>query len=301
MKEIMSFLELVPDISEPPQPIIGNGILLPQSLLTIIGAPKVGKSFLVFNLVAAMAAGIGFACFYIDKRYKTLILSAEGGYYPNRHRIRRITKGFDKNELENAYFSSNINLYIDNDEHYDSIVDYIGELDIDVLIIDPLIRFHHQDENSSTGMSQVMSLIRQLIHMTGVSIILVHHTGKQVSRGGRGSSVITGEYDSAIYMTKRCNGVELSFDMRHVKTPENVSLQFNPETFWFEEITASAPERENPVVAHLKQSGPMKQSDLVRDLMNHEVGSSSSAYRWVDSAKKDEKIKENNGMLELVE
>ena len=66
----MSFLELVTDKSEPPEPIIGNGILLRQTLLTIIGPPKVGKSFLAFNIASALASGNGFACFKIDKRHK---------------------------------------------------------------------------------------------------------------------------------------------------------------------------------------------------------------------------------------
>ena len=304
MNDVMSFLELVTDKSEPPEPIIGNGILLPQTLLTIIGAPKVGKSFLAFNIATALASGNGFACFKIDKRQKTLILSAEGGYYPNKDRIKRITNNIDRKSLQNhAYIKLNCNLYIDKKEHYDEIEGLISKHKIDVLILDPFIRFHHQEENSSSSMSEVMALIRQLIMSTNVSVILIHHTGKQVSRGGRGSSVITGEYDSAIYMEKRCNGkVQLKFDMRHVEIHPNIDLQFNSDTFWFEESMDSATESENQAVALLKKNGGrMKKSDIVKKLEENNTASSSTAYRWIDSAKKDNEITENLGKLEVVE
>jgi len=299
----MSFLDLVTDKSESPEPIIGNGILLPQTLLTIIGAPKVGKSFLAFNIATALASGNGFACFKIDKRQKTLILSAEGGYYPNKDRIKRITNNIDRKSLKNhAYIKLNCNLYIDKKEHYDEIEGLISKHKIDVLILDPFIRFHHQEENSSSGMSEVMALIRQLIMSTDISVILIHHTGKQVNRGGRGSSVITGEYDSAIYMGKGGNGkVQLKFDMRHVETPRKVDLQFNSDTFWFEESMDSATENKNQAIALLKKNGgSMKQSDLVKELKGNNTAS-STAYRWIESAKKDNEITENLGKLEVVE
>lgn len=303
MNNVMSFLELVTDKSEPPEPIIGNGILLPQTLLTIIGAPKVGKSFLAFNIATALASGNGFTCFKIDKRHKTLILSAEGGFYPNKERIKRITNNIDRKALKNhAYIKLNSNLHIDKKEHHNKIEDYISNHEIDVLILDPFIRFHHQDENSSSSMSEVLALIRQLIMSTNVSVILIHHTGKQVSRGGRGSSVITGEYDSAIYMEKGCNGkVQLKFDMRHVETPRKVDLQFNSDTFWFEESMDSATESENQAVSLLKENGgSMKQSDLVKELKGNNTAA-STACRWIESAKNDNKITENLGKLEVVE
>tara|TARA_B100000315_G_scaffold181489_1_gene170358 strand:+ start:528 stop:1433 length:906 start_codon:yes stop_codon:yes gene_type:complete len=301
MKDIMSFLELVTDESEPPEPIIDNGILLSESLLTIIGAPKVGKSFLVFNLATAMINGNDFGGFKINGKHKVMFLSAEGGYYPNRKRLRRITKGIDKHTLSNAYFSHNPMIYLDNDEHHGEMIEMLFDLEIDVLIIDPLIRFHRQDENSSTAMSEVMTNIRRLIYYAGVSIILVHHTGKQVNRGGRGSSVISGEYDSAIYMHKKWDSIELSFDTRHVETPQNVNLRFNPDTFWFEETTAAVTPRENPVITYLEKKGPIKQKELVKQMENSGIGSSTSIYRWLQCAKKEDKIKEKQKMLELME
>ena len=65
-----------------------------------------------------------------------------------------------------------------------------------MVIFDPLLRFHDADENSANGIGQVYAKIRQLIVDLGISVIIVHHTGKVPSRGGRGTSAIIGEYDS---------------------------------------------------------------------------------------------------------
>ena len=52
--KIKTFYEITNDHSEPPQPIIDDGILLDSSLLTVIGKHKSNKSFLAFNLGVAI-------------------------------------------------------------------------------------------------------------------------------------------------------------------------------------------------------------------------------------------------------
>ena len=96
--KIKTFYEITNDHSEPPQPIIDDGILLDSSLLTVIGKHKSNKSFLAFNLGVAIASGIEFAGFKVIDKHRVLILSAEGGYYPNRDRIQRMVKNIEIKE-----------------------------------------------------------------------------------------------------------------------------------------------------------------------------------------------------------
>jgi hypothetical protein len=44
----------------------------------------------------------------------------------------------------------------------------------------------------------------------------------------------------------------------------------------------------------------MKKSDVVQELVKNGSGVQSSVYRWVESGLYDEKIREENGMLEAV-
>ena len=83
-------------------------------------------------------------------------------------------------------------------------------------------------------MGQVFRRLRTLIDDFNISLIIVDHTGKDSSKGARGSSVKRSEYDSAIYMNSKDNNSQLSFDMRHIETPDDKHIKFNSETCWFE-------------------------------------------------------------------
>jgi RecA-family ATPase len=75
----------------------------------------------------------------------------------------------------------------------------------EVVIFDPLTKFHLLDENSAQAMSTIARVWDSWIEKYGISIIIVHHTGKQSvefpRRGGdrlRGSSAIFGDLDTLI-------------------------------------------------------------------------------------------------------
>ena len=51
--------------TESPKPIIADGILLPQSLMMIIGKKKIGKSFLVQDITTSLISKHDFANFRV--------------------------------------------------------------------------------------------------------------------------------------------------------------------------------------------------------------------------------------------
>ena len=166
----------------------------------------------------------------------------------------------------------------------------IKESGAEVVVFDPLIRFHDAEENSANGISEVFSRIRQLIDELGISVILVHHTGKVETRGGRGSSAITGEYDSCLTIHKTQDDcIRLTYDMRHVETPPSNQIRFNSDTFWFE--------RDNEIVEFLENSGGSLPKD---DFMKTCGIPPSTAYRHIRKAKSEGLIKEEEGVLEVV-
>ena len=91
----------------------------------------------------------------------------------------------------------------------------------EVLILDPFVRFHNLEENSSTEMTEVLRRIRQLIDTHGISVILIHHTGKNEAAAARGSSAIMGEYDSAIHISSDRGDAthELEFEFKDLPLP----------------------------------------------------------------------------------
>ena len=289
MAELITFSDIINDMSEPPEPIVGDGVLLDNTILEIVGEAKSKKTFLALNMSVAIASGKSFAGLNIEKQSRVLHLSAEGGYFPTRERIQTMAKDISEEALSNIYFSKYVNMSIDVDDDYHALQSWIEKAKPDVLVLDPLIRFHSQDENSSTAMNVVFRRFRELIDKYSLSIIIVHHTGKNTSLGGRGSSLIRGEYDSCITLKKLGDNHKLSFDMRHVETPSPRILSFNKDTFWFEED-----ETNNKVVEYLKENNSTTKSELVNYWASTDTYKSSHSYRIINDAIEKELIWESD-------
>jgi hypothetical protein len=293
--ELITFSDIINDMSEPPEPIVGDGVLLDNTILEIVGEAKSKKTFLALNMSVAIASGKSFAGLNIEKQSRVLHLSAEGGYFPTRERIQTMAKDISEEALSNIYFSKYVNMSIDVDDDYHALQSWIEKAKPDVLVLDPLIRFHSQDENSSTAMNVVFRRFRELIDKYSLSIIIVHHTGKNTSLGGRGSSLIRGEYDSCITLKKLGDNHKMYFDMRHVETPSPRKVSFNKDTFWFE---ASA--TDDKVVEYLIDNGSVSKAELISEWVSSNTQSSSHSYRLIDKAISRGNVREGeDGKLHL--
>ena len=292
---IKSYSEILEDNTSPPPHIIGNGILLEKSLLMIVGQKKSFKSYLAFNMMTALLAGKSFSSFEIEQPCSVMLLSAEGGYYPNRDRLKMMLKRFESEELANGFinFASRLNLEVD--DHFQALRMTIEEYKPRVLILDPLSKFHFCDENSASQVGQIMSKLRMLIEDYDLSTILVHHAGKDMSRGARGSSVLSAEYDSCISISKAdTTTIKLSFDMRHVETPEPKWLRFNIDNYWFEDTTNQIA---LSTLDYIRENPGLDRSEIIEG-----VGlSKSTGYRYIDQLLKDGYIVVQDGNIHAIE
>jgi hypothetical protein len=288
---IYTLKEIINDHSPMPEPIIKNGILLDKTMLVIVGPPKSKKTFLAQNLALAIASGKSFANFEITKPKKVLYFLAEGGYYPNRDRLQKMGAYFSEKYMEDFMLSLFSYLPINHNDDYNTMYNLIKASGAEVVVIDPLIKFHDVDENSASQLSDVFGKIRGLINELKVSVILVHHTGKVESRGGRGSSALVGEYDSCITIHKGSdNAIKLSYDTRHTEPPVNNQICFNPDTFWFETD-------DGILELLMEHGGSMPKKDFLSSYDKHQ----STAYRHISKAEKAGQIKDEGGVLEMVE
>ena len=292
-KIIYTLKQIMNDNSPMPDPIIKNGILLDKTMLVIVGPPKSKKTFLAQNLALAIASGKSFANFEITESKKVLYFLAEGGYYPNRDRLQKMGADFSEKYMENFMLSLFTYLPINHDVAYNTMHNFIKDSGTEVVVIDPLIKFHDVDENSASQLSDVFGKIRRLIRKLKVSVILVHHTGKVVSKGGRGSSALVGEYDSCITIKinkDSPNSINLSYDTRHTESPISNQIHFNPDTFWFES--------DEGLLKLLMENGG---SMLKKDFLSSYDKPKSTTYRYINKAVKAGQIKEEEGVLEVVE
>lgn len=68
-------------------------------------------------------------------------------------------------------------------------------VDVKIVVLDTLARCNSGDENTTKDMSRFISGCDRVKAATGVSILCIHHTGKDENKGGRGSSSLMAACD----------------------------------------------------------------------------------------------------------
>lgn len=182
-----------------------KGILPDAELVVIVGQPGSGKSFLALDIALDIAQGASWRG-YRTKHGKVVYIAAEGadGF---RNRLvaaldhRQLQVG-SRDSLQLHVISDTPNLLQKDDVR--SVAQSVQALGkIDVLIVDTLARATAGvDENSAEQMGRVLSHCSVLRRATGAVVVLVHHLGKDDSRGPRGWSGVTGAADAIITVTR---------------------------------------------------------------------------------------------------
>ena len=178
-----------------------------NSISVVYGPSNVGKSFFCMSLAYHIAAGQEWVSNRV-KRGSVLYLATEGGRaFENRLYALHEKHGF--NDVSLAVRPSPINLY-DAEEDIAKIETIMAEIGkrnepVTVLVIDTLARATagQMDENNNSEMSKLIAGLDAIRERTGVHIMLVHHSGKDASKGARGASALRAACDTEI---------ELSFD-----------------------------------------------------------------------------------------
>ena len=81
------------------------------------------------------------------------------------------------------------------------------QVSLKLVVIDTLSRhFGGKDENQTSEMSQFVSVLDNMRQEFGVTVLLVHHTGKDANKGPRGSNALRAALDNEILVTRKDHG-----------------------------------------------------------------------------------------------
>jgi hypothetical protein len=178
--------------------------ILPRvELALIIGESGSGKSFLAFDMGAAIAAGTPWRGFK-TKQGRVIIVVAEGaGFFHQRALAYAQHHDTRLDSLGIGVISDAPNLM--QKEEVKSVVEQIRKFGkVDVIIVDTLAQASAgANENSGEDMGVVLANCKALHRATGAVIVLVHHVGKDESRGARGWSGLKAAADAEITVTRR--------------------------------------------------------------------------------------------------
>jgi RecA/RadA recombinase len=171
-----------------------KGVFPTSGIAAIYGPSGSGKSFLVLDLALCIAAGepwFGRKTAACPVTY--VMLEGEAGL---RNRITAWERA-NAREVPVGFFGVPQTFAFSDADDVDDLAEALPRGG--VVIVDTLNRAAPgKDENSSKDMGEVLAGMKKLQELTGGLVLVVHHTGKDASKGMRGHSSLYAALDGAI-------------------------------------------------------------------------------------------------------
>ena len=216
------------DMTVPPQLI--DGVLPEDSVVALFGQANCGKSFLAIDLACSVATGLSWQGRAVSEG-PVIYLAGEGRSGLQKrinawqeqfgviqpHRMQVSTRGADlTNEGDVSAVSDALK----------SITKRTGE-DPKLIVIDTLARhFGESDESSTKDMNKFVGLLDHLRRSWDCTILIIHHSGKDESKGMRGAGSLRAAVDVEYSLTNQDGILTLACTkMKDSSIPEAIVLQ----------------------------------------------------------------------------
>lgn len=183
-----------------------KGYVERDSLAVLFGEPGHGKSFIAIDVACSVATGAPWhgcmansgAVFYI----------AGEGHNGIARRLKAWELQRQTSLAEAPLFvsetSANLSDYasaIEVAQTVKAMADEIGQAPA-LIVVDTLARNFGGDENSATDMGAFIRHLDGMRHEWKATVLIVHHSGKDKSKGARGSTALRGAVDAEYSATK---------------------------------------------------------------------------------------------------
>ena len=181
-----------------------EGLLTEGALSVVYGPSNVGKSFFALDLASCVAASIPFA----DREVEggSVLYVALEGSHGAKNRVSVLKRmGRDLSNL--AFTFAPISLYEEGGASF--VIEISSEIEellgkpVKMIIIDTLSRaMAGGDENSPVDMTTAIQNIDRIRQRTDCHVMVIHHSGKDASKGARGHSSLRAATDTEIEIEK---------------------------------------------------------------------------------------------------
>jgi len=197
-----------------------KGILPYEGLAAIYGPSTSGKSFLAFDIAVAIAEGNDWFGYRTTKS-KVVYVALEGeSGFKNRVAAWELENG---RLLPSDMFMVMQPFQITNQVDVEELVAVLPHGA--VVIVDTLNRTAPtSDENSSKEMGEILQSCKHLQGLINGLIILIHHTGKDTSKGARGHSSFFAALDGAIEVERK--GTQRQWSVAKAKDGQDGKVSF---------------------------------------------------------------------------
>ena len=166
----------------------------------ISAAPNVGKSIFVQNMALDISSGKpAFMGKFAVSPARVLYLDLEMGESSLQERFQKMcnAKGISGENLYLKYLPA---LNLMEEQSKKLIEAWLEELNIQVLILDPLGNAWVGDESKQEQVGQLTTYLNTLIEKFGISILVVHHWRKATKDAKTGGQMAAGSYKWAAWL-----------------------------------------------------------------------------------------------------
>ena len=211
-------------------PYIVKGMLASKSLSMLYGPSNSGKSFLALHLAASISTGTPWFGRKVEQA-PVLYLAAEGEY-GIRNRVLGLRQTFSIPEWMMAFRFSDIDFLHGSDcsertaKELD-VIERLSGLRPSVVVVDTLSQsMAGGDENDPADMTKVIRNLGHIARECSVTILLVHHLGKDATRGARGHSSLRAAIDTEIEISVGETGVRTASVTKQRDMPFGEPIHF---------------------------------------------------------------------------
>ena len=194
---LYSFQDL---IAMPPLNWLVKGVIPDSGMGVFYGDSGAGKTFISIDLALAINRGVSWQGCKVKRPTEVLYISAEGGVgISKRISAYALHHGVESSEISIQIITVGLNL---RGEDADRVIDSCTAMSekgkpFGFIVIDTLNRtMGGADENGSKDMGEYLDAINRICNATGAFVLIVHHSGKDFSRGARGHSSLRAAVDT---------------------------------------------------------------------------------------------------------
>lgn len=169
------------------------------------GESNVGKSFFALDLGMHVAAGMCWHGSRVKGGSVVYIASEGGNSFINRVAALKIEHPDLVEEAVGRFFVLPVTVDLCGSSDTIDIISMLAEIKSApaLVIVDTLARsMGAGDENSAPDMASFIHNIDAIRDQTDAHVLVVHHSGKDASRGARGHSALRGAVDTELHLTR---------------------------------------------------------------------------------------------------
>lgn len=184
----------------PPSWIVRD-VVPDADLVVVYGESQSGKTFFVLDLVASIVRGLPWRDHKVVQG-RVAYVAAEGanGF---RNRVRAYQQANDITDFDNLVVLPDAPNFMERSHIADVIASLKAAGPVKVVVVDTLAQvMPGANENAGEDMGKVVSHCRAIRRATGALVMLIHHSGKDATRGARGWSGLRAAADAEIEIVR---------------------------------------------------------------------------------------------------